>query len=187
MSAIACCVQLTRNGIARFVRHAHPCPLTRWDIESSLIDMLTIILALAATDLGSQRTAYQQCVVTQAVALGAGNQESADTILRAVRFKCDAAWQQLETSFPTGSGVPIAENARSNALAKLTMGVLASEMFTSRNGSVGLARRHPLLEAPQVRMALRGFFYAAESVTQIKQKSSRCANCRRMVGVPVDR
>lgn len=84
--------------------------------------MLTVyILAtmqLTGASLDTVKARYEQCVVAQTVTLGAANQESADTILRAVRFKCEPAWQQLTDSFPSGSGVPIAEQARSDALAK---------------------------------------------------------------------
>jgi hypothetical protein len=61
--------------------------------------MGTILLALlqlsAGAGLDQAKAAYEQCMTAEAVHLGAGNQESADTILRAVRFKCDPAWQQL--------------------------------------------------------------------------------------------
>jgi hypothetical protein len=84
--------------------------------------MGTILLALlqlsAGAGLDQAKAAYEQCVTAEAVRLGAGNQESADTILRAVRFKCDPAWQQLVSAFPDAGGIPIAVQARSRALTK---------------------------------------------------------------------
>jgi hypothetical protein len=77
-----------------------------------------IALQFAADPLDQAKAAYEQCVTAEAVHLGADNQESADTILRAVRFKCEPEWQQLAATFPSGTGVFIAEQARSRALAK---------------------------------------------------------------------
>jgi hypothetical protein len=81
--------------------------------------ILYILAALQlAAGMDQAKAAYQQCMVTEAIHLGADNQESADTILRAVRFRCDPTWQQLSASFPGGTGVFIAEQARTRALVK---------------------------------------------------------------------
>lgn len=79
-----------------------------------------IFLAMlqVAAGMDTAKATYEQCVTSEAVRLGSGNQESADTILRAVRFKCEPAWRQLQLTFPTAAGIPIAERARSSALAK---------------------------------------------------------------------
>jgi hypothetical protein len=84
--------------------------------------MGTILLAMlqlsSGAGLDQAKAAYEHCMTAEAVHLGAGNQESADTILRAVRFKCEPAWQQLAATFPDAGGIPIAVQARSRALAK---------------------------------------------------------------------
>lgn len=81
--------------------------------------IILLAMQIASADPFDQaKAAYEQCVRTEAVRLGSGNNESADTILRAVRFKCEPAWLQLQAAFPSGTGVFAAERARSSALAK---------------------------------------------------------------------
>jgi len=53
--------------------------------------------------LQAAQAAYQTCETTEAVRLGKGNTESADTILRAVRSNCGPQWNAYLESWP---GVP---------------------------------------------------------------------------------
>ena len=77
--------------------------------------ILAAMLA-ASSDILQVRDAYANCVKTQAVRLGAGNTESADTILRAVSSICQPQWIALEMAFPGETGVAIAEEGRARAL-----------------------------------------------------------------------
>jgi hypothetical protein len=69
--------------------------------------MFTILLLAAAAQTNpvadhmfAARDAYRTCVTTQTVRLGAGNQETAETVLRAVRSLCAPQWDSLLVAFP---------------------------------------------------------------------------------------
>lgn len=85
-----------------------------------MVSVYVIALIQAATGAGldQAKSIYQNCVTAETVRLGQGNSESADTILRAVRFKCEPSWQALQASFPSGTGVRAAEMARVRVLEK---------------------------------------------------------------------
>jgi hypothetical protein len=66
--------------------------------------MIALLLLAAAqspaANVEAAHAAYDRCVQQQTLELGAANQESADTILRAVRVRCNPQFMALVASFP---------------------------------------------------------------------------------------
>jgi hypothetical protein len=67
-----------------------------------------LIVAAAANPVGDRmfaaRDTYKACVLSETLTFGSSNQEPADTVLRAVRSRCEPQWANLQLAFPGGVG-----------------------------------------------------------------------------------
>lgn len=62
--------------------------------------LLAAVLLAGSSPILKLKSAYEDCVKTQTVRLGAGNTETAETILHAVRSVCQPQWVALHQAQP---------------------------------------------------------------------------------------